>query len=160
MQQADCVRSIWITGAIGGLVVMLFASGLGQLSWPGGLFLGAMTCLLGGGLLIWLLVSSPQPEFDAHLPPPPAPAVVKPAGVSQGAGLGRQDLTVIRGIGPKTQDALYALGVTRLRQIADWDGAAVDEMAARLGHLGTRIIGEDWPAQARALLAKQEVGHG
>lgn len=56
-----------MTGAIAGLTVMLFASVLGQTSWQGGLFMGGVTCVLGGGLLIWLLVSGRQPPFDPGL---------------------------------------------------------------------------------------------
>lgn len=78
MCQTDCVRSIWIVGAIIGLVVMLFASVLGATPWPGGLFLGVMTGLLLTGLLRWLILTGRQAEFDARLPKPPL--AVSPGG--------------------------------------------------------------------------------
>lgn len=40
--------------AIAGVVVVLFVSGIGDLHWFAGLFLGAVTCGLFGSMLIWL----------------------------------------------------------------------------------------------------------
>ncbi|MFD2843117.1 hypothetical protein [Paracoccus cavernae] len=64
MQQSDCVRSNWIVGAIFGLVVLLFVSGLGDLHWLAGLFLGVVTFALLGGLLVWLTSGSVSEPFD------------------------------------------------------------------------------------------------
>lgn len=89
-----------MTGAIAGLTVMLFASVLGQTSWQGGLFMGGVTCVLGGGLLIWLLVSGRQPPFDPglsraefRLGANPYQPVVKPDASNQ-----RQELQSGRGL--------------------------------------------------------------
>lgn len=64
MQQADCVRNNWIVGAIFGLVVLLFVSGLGDLHWLAGVFLGAVTFLLLGGFLVWLADGGVSEPFD------------------------------------------------------------------------------------------------
>lgn len=64
MQQSDCVRNNWIVGAIFGLVVLLFVSGLGDLHWLAGLFLGVVTFALLGGFLVWLTSGSVSEPFD------------------------------------------------------------------------------------------------
>ena len=61
------------------------------------------------------------------------------------------DLKQIKGIGPALEVTLHEAGVTRFAQIAQWDEAAIDAMAARLGSFGGRIRSEDWVGQARAL---------
>lgn len=64
MRQSDCTRNCWSVGAIWGLVVMLFASGLGQTHWLGGLFLGLITFALSGGFLVWLVCDGRAPGYD------------------------------------------------------------------------------------------------
>lgn len=61
------------------------------------------------------------------------------------------DLRKIKGIGPALEKTLHEAGVTRLDQIAAWDQADMDAMAARLGRMGGRIRHDDWVGQARAL---------
>lgn len=59
------------------------------------------------------------------------------------------DLTEIKGLGPKAAEKLNALGVTRFAQIAAWsdeDAARIDEEIAGRG----RIEREDWINQAKA----------
>lgn len=67
------------------------------------------------------------------------------------------DLTRIKGIGPKVQKLLRELGITTFAQIAAWDDAEVDRIDARLGSFSGRIRRDDWRAQA-ALLAAGETG--
>lgn len=62
---------------------------------------------------------------------------------------GADDLTELKGLGPKAAEKLNALGVTRFAQIADWsedDVARIDEAIAGRG----RIDREDWVNQAKA----------
>lgn len=63
------------------------------------------------------------------------------------------DLSRLRGIGAKTASKLAGLGIVRFDQVADLDGAAMDELARTLGMAPERIRQQDWPGQARALLA-------
>lgn len=81
---------------------------------------------------------------------PPAAAkdpepVVK---VSDGNG---DDLTRIKGVGPKLAALLESLGVTSFAQIADWDDAEIDRIDAQLGRFEGRIRRDDWTGQARLL---------
>ncbi len=54
MERAECSRNNWIVAAIAGIVVLLFVSGIGDLHWLAGLFLGGVTFGLFGATLIWL----------------------------------------------------------------------------------------------------------
>lgn len=54
MRKSESVRNCWIVGAIAGLVVLLFVSGIGPTHWLGGVFLGLITFGLMGGFLVWL----------------------------------------------------------------------------------------------------------
>ncbi len=62
---------------------------------------------------------------------------------------GSDDLTRIKGLGPKLAEQLHALGVTSFAQIAAWDEADIDRIDAQLGRFQGRIRRDDWPAQAR-----------
>ncbi len=60
------------------------------------------------------------------------------------------DLTVIKGIGPKTQAALNAVGIHSLGQLA---AVPVEELRAILQEAGLRLGDPtDWPAQAEFLV--------
>ncbi|NTZ42856.1 hypothetical protein G7A66_07095 [Altererythrobacter sp. SALINAS58] len=67
------------------------------------------------------------------------------------------DLTRIKGLGPKLNAALAVLGVTRFDQIASWDDAEIDRVDAQLGRFAGRIRRDDWVEQAR-LLAANDMG--
>ena len=62
MERSICKRNCWISAAIAGVVVLLFASGIGDMGWGGGLFLGLVTFVLFGGLLVFL-VCNERPEL-------------------------------------------------------------------------------------------------
>lgn len=62
---------------------------------------------------------------------------------------GADNLTELKGLGPKAAEKLNALGVTRFAQIANWsdeDVARIDEAIAGRG----RIDREEWVNQAKA----------
>ncbi|MDQ7260501.1 hypothetical protein NM680_01665 [Paracoccus sp. PS-1] len=65
MERAECNRNCWISAAIAGVVVLLFTSGIGDLHWLAGLFLGAVTFVLFGALMVWL-VCHERPELFAE----------------------------------------------------------------------------------------------
>jgi len=82
-------------------------------------------------------------------PPPP----------SSHAAESGDDLTRIKGLGPKLVDQLRALGVTSLAQIAAWDDAEIDRIDAQLGRFQGRIRRDEWPTQARLLAADDVAGY-
>ncbi len=62
------------------------------------------------------------------------------------------DLKTIRGIGPKYEKALRALGITTLRQIAEWSEADVATFANKLNLKPERIVRDDWVGRAKKLI--------
>ena len=98
--------------------------------------------------------------------PPLAPAGLAGAGEAgqalaepvPGASDG-DDLTRIKGLGPKLAEQLRALGVVRFAQVAAWDDAEIDRIDAQLGRFQGRIRRDAWPAQARLLAAGDEAGY-
>ena len=76
------------------------------------------------------------------------------------------DLTRIKGLGPKLATRLNDLGVTRFDQIAAWDDAEMDRIDSQLRRFEGRIRRDDWPGQARLLATgdamqfKQKYGAG
>ncbi len=69
------------------------------------------------------------------------------------------DLTRIKGIGPKFRDALAAAGVKSYSQIAGWGEAEIAEIAAKLRIQPNRIQREGWVEAAKALASQgQRVG--
>ena len=89
-----------------------------------------------------LIESAPAATKDAASPAP------SPAAAASG-----DDLTRIKGVGPKLAATLAALGVTRFEQIAAWDDAEIDRIDAQLGRFEGRIRRDDWVGQA-AFLAR------
>lgn len=61
------------------------------------------------------------------------------------------DLTRIRGIGPKFAKKLGALGITSFKQIAAWTDADIDRYADELGTRAKRIKSAGWRESAAEL---------
>lgn len=61
------------------------------------------------------------------------------------------DLTRIKGVGPKLAGKLHEIGITRFSQIAAWDEADVDRVDAQLVEFTGRIRRDNWVEQARLL---------
>lgn len=68
----------------------------------------------------------------------------------------RDDLTQVQGISEAIARHLAAIGVTRLRQIADWDAGDVRHIGHALG-LDGAIGQQNWIVQARTLAASSPV---
>lgn len=68
------------------------------------------------------------------------------------------DLTRIKGLGPKLAATLREQGITSFAQIAAWDDAAIDRIDAGLGRFQGRIRRDDWVGQARLLAAGDDAG--
>jgi predicted flap endonuclease-1-like 5' DNA nuclease len=114
-----------------------------------------------------LIDAPPAATVDAEIPPPTPQGL---AGVGEVVAAmaepvpvdlpdGADDLTRIKGLGPKLVEQLRALGVTRFAQIAAWDEAEIDRIDALLGRFQGRIRRDDWPAQARLLAGGDTAGY-
>lgn len=73
-----------------------------------------------------------------------APFLARPDGPAD-------DLTQIKGIGPKLSALLGELGVFHFRQIAGWSPEHLAMVDARLGSFQGRPLRDQWQSQARLL---------
>jgi len=89
----------------------------------------------------------PEPELGSKVKPEPEPEAEPGASAADAAA---DDLTMIKGLGPKAAEKLNADGVTRFAQIASWTAADVDRYDALINGRG-RIARDDWVKQAKAL---------
>jgi predicted flap endonuclease-1-like 5' DNA nuclease len=64
---------------------------------------------------------------------------------------GRDDLQLIKGVGPAIEKTLNELGISRFDQIAQMSEYDIDRVAHRLKGFRSRIYREDWIGQARDL---------
>jgi predicted flap endonuclease-1-like 5' DNA nuclease len=94
----------------------------------------------------------------APVPAPGAPPAA-PAAASSPGKPGADELTRIKGLGPKLAEQLRALGITSLAQIAVWDDAEIDRIDAQLGRFQGRIRRDDWRTQAGLLVAGDTAGY-
>lgn len=88
--------------------------------------------------------------------PAPSPAPVDPAQAATESG--GDDLTRIKGLGPKLSSRLAELGVTRFDQIANWSAEDIERIDPELGRFSGRITRDQWVAQARLLAEGDEAG--
>lgn len=68
------------------------------------------------------------------------------------------DLTRIKGLGPKIATMLNEMGVTRFADIARWDDAEIDRIDAQMGKFQGRIRRDAWVEQAKLLSQGDESG--
>jgi predicted flap endonuclease-1-like 5' DNA nuclease len=94
------------------------------------------------------------PVTTAPVSPPAAPPATPPATPTGGS----DDLTRIKGVGPKLAALLGDLGVSSFGQIASWSAADIERMDGQLGRFSGRIARDQWVAQARLLAAGDEAG--
>ncbi len=88
--------------------------------------------------------------LNAERPAPPAGAASAPA------ALERDNLLVIEGLGPKSQEVLYAAGITTYRAIAE---SSPEALANLIRGAGLRLVRtETWPQQAGLLAAGDQTG--
>lgn len=85
---------------------------------------------------------------------PSASEPPSPSGPSAGPV---DDLTRLKGVGPKLAARLREIGVSSIDEIAAWDEADIDRVDAQLGRFSGRIRQDSWVEQAR-LLAAGETG--
>ena len=91
-------------------------------------------------------VDAAEAAHDVEAPPAPV-AVPAPAAPSSSG----DDLSKLKGVGPKLVALLSSLGVTSFAQIAAWTDADIDVMDAKLGAFAGRIRRDNWVEQARLL---------
>ena len=120
--------------------------------------------------------AEPARRNQALIDAPPASAIPPPtpeglAGVGEAVAAsaapaparavaaGADDLTRIKGVGPKLVQQLRELGVTTFAQIAAWDDAEINRIDARLGRFQGRIRRDDWREQARLLAQDDTAGY-
>lgn len=137
------------------------------------LIIATVIALLAVAGLILLLRKPTQRVALSDSPPPPArmaahrddhghgladsaaAAVLDVAGPVIGIDvhpdLPADDLTRIKGLGPKAQAVLNSVGVHRYDQLADLDPAQAADIDARLGAFKGRIFRDRWIDQARYL---------
>jgi predicted flap endonuclease-1-like 5' DNA nuclease len=98
-----------------------------------------------------VVAAAPEPTAAPETvaaPVTPAPASSPPATTD--------DLSRIKGVGPKLVALLGELGVTSFAQIAAWDDAAIERIDAQLGRFAGRITRDQWVEQAKLLAAGDE----
>ena len=93
-------------------------------------------------------VKAEAPKAEA---PKAAPKVAAPAAAPKAAQKAADDLTLLKGVGPKMAANLKDQGVTSFADIAGWDDAKIDQMDEALGGLPGRIRRDDWVGQAKTL---------
>lgn len=74
------------------------------------------------------------------------------------AHAGGDDLSRIKGVGPKLVALLARLGVTRFAEIAAWSEADIDRIDAQLGAFAGRIRRDSWVEQCRFLAEGDTAG--
>lgn len=98
-----------------------------------------------------------EPDAAAMSPEPMTPAITVPADAAddleQADAFEADDLTLMKGVGPKLAALLTSLGVRSFAQIAAWSDADVADYDARLGQFRGRIARDQWVEQARLLAA-------
>lgn len=93
----------------------------------------------------------------AAVKPEPAPAPA-PVAAPAPAPAAADDLSRIKGLGPKLVALLGELGVTSFAQIAAWSEEDVTRIDAQLGRFAGRITRDQWVEQAKLLAARDETG--
>lgn len=66
----------------------------------------------------------------------------------------RDDLKLIKGVGPKIEGLLNDLGIFKFSQIAAWNKSDIEDISTELGSFKNRVARDEWVKKARKL-AKQ-----
>lgn len=101
------------------------------------------------------------PEPVVPEPAKPEPAASEPAApepVAPTATTGEDDLSQMKGVGPKLVARLKELTVTRFDQIAGWNDADIARIDGELANFKGRIVRDNWIDQARLLAAGDRAG--
>jgi len=97
--------------------------------------------------------AGPAQRNTALIDAPPAAALVPPITADTPVATDGDDLTRIKGLGPKLSRLLAELGVTRYAQIAAWTEADIAAIDAKLGAFAGRPTRDAWVEQAQLLVS-------
>jgi predicted flap endonuclease-1-like 5' DNA nuclease len=100
--------------------------------------------------------AGPAKRNQALIDTPVRPVTTLPNAAATAAGA--DDLTRIKGLGPKIAAMLNGLGVTSLAQIASWNDDDIDRFDARLTGFEGRIRRDNWVEQAQLLHQDDKAG--
>lgn len=120
------------------------------------------------------LIDAPPAAAPVEMPPP-TPERLAGAGEAVAAAVqfqeherheheaaqavgGADNLTRIKGLGPKLSTLLQSLGIARFEQIAAWSEADIDRIDAQLGNFQGRIRRDNWVEQASYLAKGDTAG--
>jgi predicted flap endonuclease-1-like 5' DNA nuclease len=109
-------------------------------------------------------VASPPPVAPvetAPVAPTVTPVKAEPVAAAPPAAVpeaGEDDLSRLKGVGPKLRTQLTALGVTRFAQIAGWTDTDIATIDAQLGTFKGRPVRDQWVDQAKYLAADDVAG--
>jgi len=95
-------------------------------------------------------VAAAPPVTDEEAGPETVPVTAAPATGTP------DDLTRIKGLGPKLAALLGEFGISTYAQIAAWDAAEIERIDAKLGRFSGRITRDQWVEQAKLLAAGDE----
>lgn len=98
----------------------------------------------------------PQPEIVPSVEPIPAPS--PPTAAPAGDVLLADDLSRIKGLGPKLQKLLPTLGLSTFAQIAALTDSDLAELDTKLGAFAGRPAKDNWVEQAKYLAAGDTAG--
>ena len=96
--------------------------------------------------------TAPSPVIAAEQVPAAVPPPAPPAAPAATGGAA-DDLSRIKGVGPKLKAMLIAMDITSFEQIANWTEQDIDRIDAQLGRFEGRIRRDSWTEQARMLAA-------
>ncbi len=103
--------------------------------------------------------AAPAKRNKALIDSAPAATPMQPAvGAAIQPDASGDDLTRIKGLGPKLAATLRDLGVATFAQIAAWDEAEIDRIDSQLGRFQGRIRRDDWVGQAQLLAQGDDAG--
>ncbi len=107
------------------------------------------------------IAQKPTPAAASAQPPAkpagkPKSSGPKPVTLDQPRASGADNLKQIKGIGPKIEASLYAMGIFHIDQIAGWSKANAEWVDAQLAFKG-RIRRERWVEQALELSSAKTV---
>jgi NADH-quinone oxidoreductase subunit E len=95
----------------------------------------------------------PAPAPEPEPAPEPAAPGAKPAALDAPRGGAKDDLKKIKGVGPKLEEQLNAMGYFHYDQVAAWSADEVAWMDENMPGLKGRVSRDGWVDQARALAA-------
>ncbi len=91
-------------------------------------------------------------QASVEKPTRPAPAAKKKkSSATTSSSAEKDDLKLIKGVGPKIEGMLNDLGIYKFSQIAAWSKSDIEEVSTKLGSFKDRITRDDWVKKARKL---------